>query len=164
MIGHFAPPADSAFDVIVLTGCPLLSSHCPSMTTWGNARTSIGETVSPSLIVSDGSEYPYRVRIRTGSYTAMSIIDKQRIAAFRKLEQLRPSLLWWESGAQALQLLASGAAINRDHDMIQFYLDIFCGRDLVFQILRHRRRQSLAPYKHRDLARKFGEIHGGLPR
>jgi len=27
-------------------------------------------------VVADGSEYPYRVRIRTGSYTAMSIIDK----------------------------------------------------------------------------------------
>ena len=26
--------------------------------------------------VSDGSEYPYRVQIRTGSFTAMSIIDK----------------------------------------------------------------------------------------
>jgi putative spermidine/putrescine transport system substrate-binding protein len=28
--------------------------------------------------------------------------------AFRKLDQLKGSLLWWESGAQALQLLASG--------------------------------------------------------
>jgi len=27
-------------------------------------------------VVSDGSEYPYRVRIRTGSFTAMSLIDK----------------------------------------------------------------------------------------
>ena len=27
-------------------------------------------------VVADGSEYPYRVRIRTGSYTAMAIIDK----------------------------------------------------------------------------------------
>src|SRR5574341_1080661 len=27
-------------------------------------------------VVSDGGEYPYRLRIRTGSYTAMSIIDK----------------------------------------------------------------------------------------
>ncbi|MBI3059428.1 MAG: NADH-quinone oxidoreductase subunit D, partial [Deltaproteobacteria bacterium] len=27
-------------------------------------------------VVSDGSEYAYRVRIRTGSFTAMSLIDK----------------------------------------------------------------------------------------
>ena len=27
-------------------------------------------------VVSDGSEYPYRVRIRTGSFTAMSLVDK----------------------------------------------------------------------------------------
>ena len=27
-------------------------------------------------VVSDGSEYPYRVRIRTGSYPAMSLIEK----------------------------------------------------------------------------------------
>jgi NADH:ubiquinone oxidoreductase 49 kD subunit 7 len=27
-------------------------------------------------VVRDGGGYPYRVRIRTGSYTAMSIIDK----------------------------------------------------------------------------------------
>jgi putative spermidine/putrescine transport system substrate-binding protein len=31
--------------------------------------------------------------------------------AFRKLDQLRPSLVWWESGAQALQLLASGEVV-----------------------------------------------------
>ncbi|MGH6761123.1 MAG: ABC transporter substrate-binding protein [Phyllobacterium sp.] len=28
--------------------------------------------------------------------------------AFKKLEELRPNLIWWESGAQPLQLLASG--------------------------------------------------------
>jgi len=28
------------------------------------------------FVVSDGSEYPYRVRIRTGSFTAMSLVDK----------------------------------------------------------------------------------------
>ena len=27
-------------------------------------------------VTSDGSEYAYRVRIRTGSFTAMSIVDK----------------------------------------------------------------------------------------
>ncbi len=27
-------------------------------------------------VASDGSEYPYRVRFRTGSFTAMSLIDK----------------------------------------------------------------------------------------
>jgi NADH-quinone oxidoreductase subunit D len=27
-------------------------------------------------VTSDGSEYPYRVRIRTGSFTAMGLIDK----------------------------------------------------------------------------------------
>jgi putative spermidine/putrescine transport system substrate-binding protein len=31
--------------------------------------------------------------------------------AFRKLDQLRPNLLWWESGAQALQLIASGEVV-----------------------------------------------------
>jgi NADH-quinone oxidoreductase subunit D len=27
-------------------------------------------------VVSDGSEYPYRCKIRTGSFTAMSIVEK----------------------------------------------------------------------------------------
>ncbi|MGH7859967.1 MAG: hypothetical protein ACREQY_21785 [Candidatus Binatia bacterium] len=27
-------------------------------------------------VVSDGSEYPYRCRVRTGSFTAMSIVDR----------------------------------------------------------------------------------------
>lgn len=31
--------------------------------------------------------------------------------AFRKLDELRPNLLWWESGAQALQLLASAEVV-----------------------------------------------------
>jgi putative spermidine/putrescine transport system substrate-binding protein len=31
--------------------------------------------------------------------------------AFKKLDQLRPSLLWWETGAQALELLASGEVV-----------------------------------------------------
>jgi putative spermidine/putrescine transport system substrate-binding protein len=31
--------------------------------------------------------------------------------AFKKLDQLRSNLIWWESGAQALQLLASGEVV-----------------------------------------------------
>jgi putative spermidine/putrescine transport system substrate-binding protein len=31
--------------------------------------------------------------------------------AFQKLDQLRPNLIWWETGAQALQLLASGEVV-----------------------------------------------------
>ena len=31
--------------------------------------------------------------------------------AFKKLDQLRPNLIWWETGAQPLQLLASGEVV-----------------------------------------------------
>jgi putative spermidine/putrescine transport system substrate-binding protein len=34
--------------------------------------------------------------------------------AFRKLDQLKPSLIWWEKGAQPPQLLASGEAVMVD--------------------------------------------------
>jgi putative spermidine/putrescine transport system substrate-binding protein len=63
-----------------------------------------------------GPKYTLEFALLADGVTADKIYDvlstKEGVdRAFKKLDQLRPNLLWWESGAQALQLLASGEVV-----------------------------------------------------